>query len=336
MAILARIRFLTFLACTIVAVFPLAAGTAPPRAVEPRLSDDPAWSPCRPKRVVGQHIIEEPECGSSNFSGNVVSNAARECESVNTQIEAVRVLPPPHQCLEAAVSTLKKLADGRQANVSVMNDLAAAYIVRAQRKHRPSDYVRALDTADRAVRLAPAVPAVRFNQALALEALGFDEEAISSWEYLQQADAPGWVSEATAHRNRLMTRRLRQIARQWSENLKLLPGAVGANDPKAVAQLVAPYPSEALHYLETEVLPAWASARAKSQKREAQRQLRLAAMIATAVVERTGDPYALEGVRQIQSPRTSTRRLSAIQRGILLLAKKKNADAEAALSGAGR
>lgn len=331
---LAFTRAIPFLTCMVVAVCALGAVPAP-RSVEPHLSVDRAWRPCSPKPVVGQHVIEEPECGTSNFSRSEVSSAAEECESVNTQIDAVRVLPRPHQCIEAAVATLKKLADGRQATASVMSDLAAAYIVRAQRKHRPSDFVRALDATDRAVKLAPRAPATRFNQALALEALGFDEDALSSWEYLRQADAPGWVTEATAHRDRLMKRRLQQIATRWPENLKLLPGAAEANDRKAVAQLVAPYPWVALQYLETEVLPAWANAHSKGQMRKAKRQLHLAAMIATALAERTGDPHALEGVRQIQSPATSKRRLSAIQNGILLLAEGENADAEALLSGAG-
>ncbi|HEX7678000.1 MAG TPA: CHAT domain-containing protein [Thermoanaerobaculia bacterium] len=234
------------------------------------------------------------------------------------------------------MATLKKLADGRQATASAMSDLAAAYIVRAQRKHRPSDFVRALDAADRAVKLAPRAPATRFNQALALEALGFDEDAISSWEYLRQADAPGWVTEATAHRDRLTKRRSQRIATQWSDdNVKRLPAAAGANDRKAVAQLVAPYPWVALHYLETEVLPAWAKSHARGDKQEAARQLHLAAMMATALAELTGDPHALEGVTQIQSRATSRRRLSAIQKGILLLAQGKNADAEAALYRAG-
>jgi len=327
-------RAITFLASMIVAV--CASGAVPaPRSVEPRLSVDRAWRPCSPKPVVGQHVIEEPDCGTSNFSSSEVSSAARDCDSVNTQIDAVTALPQPHQCIEAAVATLKKLADGRQATASAMSDLAAAYIVRAQRKHRPSDFVRALDAADRAVKLAPRAPAVRFNQALALEALGFDEDAISSWEYLRQADAPGWVTEATAHRDRLAKRRLQMTATQWLDNVKRLPAAAGANDRKAVAQLVAPYPSEALHYLETEVLPAWANAHSRGDKREAERQLHLAAMMATALAKLTGDPHALEGVTQIQSSATSRRRLSAIQRGILLLAQGQNADAEAVLNRAG-
>lgn len=331
---LAFIRAISFLACMIVAVYPLAAGPAP-RSVEPRLSADRAWRPCSPKKAVGEHIIEEPACGASNFSDDAVSIAAGECESVNTQSDAVKVLPKPHQCIEAAVATLKKLADGRQATASVISDLAAAYIVRAQRKDRPSDFVRALDAADRAVKLAPGAPAIRFNQALALEALGFDAAAISSWEFLQQKDAAGWVTEAAAHRARLMKRRLQQIGTQWSDNVKQLPVAAGANNRKAVAQLVAPYPWVALQYLQTEVLAAWAKAHSRGDKREAARQLHLAAMMAAALAEQTGDPHALEGVTQIQSPATSKRRLSAIRKGILLLAEKKNADAEVAFSSAG-
>ena len=332
---LAFTRTITFFACMIVSVRSLAAGPAP-RSVEPRLSVDRAWRPCSPKKAVGKHVIEEPLCGDSNFSGREVSIAARECESVNTQIDAVRVLPKPHRCIEAAVATLKKLADGRQATASVISDLAAAYIIRAQRKERPSDFVRALDAADRAVKLTPGAPAIRFNQALALEALGFDDDAISSWEYLQQKDAPGWVTEAAAHRDRLRKRRSQLTATQWSDdNVKQLPIAAAANDRKAVAQLVAPYPSAALHYLETEVLPAWAKAPSRGDKREAARQLHLAAMMAAALAELTGDPHALEGVTQIQSLATSKQRLSAIRKGILLLAEGKYAEADVALSRAG-
>jgi CHAT domain-containing protein len=327
-------RAIIFLVYMIVAVGPLRARPAL-RAVEPRLSVDQAWLPCSPKKVDAQPVIEEPECGTSNFSRRVVSNAARECESVNTQIDAIKVLPQPHQCIEAAVATLKKLTDGRQATASAMSDLAAAYIVRAQRKHRPSDFVRALDAADRAVKLAPRDSASRFNQALALEALGFDEEAISSWDYLRQVDAPGWVTEEAAHSARLTKRGLQQFATRWDDNLKRLSGVAEANDRKAVAQLVAPYPSAALHYLEAEVLPAWATAHSTGDKRKAERQLHLAAMMAAALADLTGDDHALEGVTQIQSLKTSKLRLSAIQKGILLLAGGKYADAEAVLTRAG-
>jgi CHAT domain-containing protein len=317
---------------------PILAATAPPsyvRTVEPRLSGNWQWHGCSRKKASAPRLIEEPVCGLPNFPRRLVSIAPGDCEEVtHTQSEAVEVLAAARPCTDAAVRTLKKLADRPKAPASVLSDLAAAYLVRAQRNDRPSDVVRALDAADRAVNLDPRAPASRFNQALALEALGFDEKAITSWDDLRRSGRDGWAGEAAEHWNSLIKQRGQRIGTQWEVNVRQLPEAALAGNRAAVAQLIAPYPFPALKYLYRAVLPAWASARAAGNPRESRRQLRLAHVIAVELARRTRDRHALDAVEQIETT-TSKRRLDAIQNGVLQLAKKRYSDAAAAFSAAG-
>jgi CHAT domain-containing protein len=98
---------------------------------------------------------------------------------------------------------------------SLRSDLAAAYIVRAERFNRRLDLVRALDSAQRVTASTPNFGPGWFNQALALEQLGLVDEARKAWQQAAVTNDGGWADEAAARATMLESRagRAHTIAR---------------------------------------------------------------------------------------------------------------------------
>jgi len=248
--------------------------------------------------------VETVECGPTNLTRDLVSLAVSNCEDAMTSVtDAVRVLAAVPQCTTAAVEKLETVVESHPS-ASALSDLAAAYTIRAQRNDRPSDFVRALDAADRACAIAP-TPAARFNRALAQEALGFTDDALASWSALKTDDSP-WAKEAQQHHARVASTIRRAAVTQWPLNKQQLPIVAAAGDRNAVEQLVAPYVNAAQSYVEGEVLPDWAKALEERRDQEAAAHLRLAEMIATALAKQSQDRYLLDTVQCIRSARDET------------------------------
>jgi len=313
-----------------------------PRQTEPRLSGFDEWRPCTAKPLEHDHVVEPPDCGAANLPREMGSLTESECDDdMNTAADAVRRLAYYPQCTDAAIEKLESL-DSRDSDGRFLSDLAAAYYVRAERRDRPSDFVRALDAADRAIAREPASFAARFNRALAQEALGFIEGAIESWDRVRKEPSK-WGAESEGHYQRLLSVKNRAKAQKWDDNKERLPLAAETNDQKAVRNFVAPHYTAARHYLEEDVLPAWASAFQRGDKAEAETQLRLAGMIATALQDTTGDPYLLDVVDAIRRSPAPARLASAhlafsaarkLELAFSPSAVKAYANAERALSGA--
>lgn len=81
-----------------------------------------------------------------------------------------------------------------------LSDLAAAYLARASKDGRRQDAERALDSADRALKIDQASAEAMFNRALALERLSLADEARAAWqEYLRVDRNSGWARDAHSH-----------------------------------------------------------------------------------------------------------------------------------------
>jgi CHAT domain-containing protein len=210
-----------------------------------------------------------------------------------------------------------------------LNDLAAAYLVRAQREDQPSDLLRALGAAQQAVAKAPRLPEARFNLALAQEALGFSTEALAAWDEIRRTDPSSWAAEAGEHWNRLVKEMALRAATQWPLNRQRIPEVVRAGDRAAVAQLIAPFPAATQRYLEEEVLPNWAQALSEDRQEEARQQLDLAATTATELARLTGDRYLLDTVELIVQASSSPRgraRLKVLREGHLAFGQARLAE----------
>jgi len=287
--------------CFVVALPCLAFAAPPVRVAEPWFHAFPGWRACK-STPLGKRAVQAKDCGPITVPPDLVSIAVGECERfMRTSSDTVRVLAYVPQCTSAAVERLAELSN-RGPNAQLLSDLSGAYYIRAQRNDQPSDFVRALDAANRAVAAAPrsSLPP-RFNRALAEEALGLSADAVRSWDEVRKGARNDWTAEAGRHYAALMVQRARSAAIQWPLNLKRLPDAVHAGDARAVRQLVSPYRNAAHRYVEEEVLPAWAEAVRAGREAEAAEQLKLATMISAALSRLTRDTYLLTSVEMLHS-----------------------------------
>ncbi|HYC60320.1 MAG TPA: CHAT domain-containing protein [Thermoanaerobaculia bacterium] len=230
-----------------------------PRTVQPRLTGAADWQECRAVPMSGDRFVEQFRCA-------VVKVAPADCDAIiETHEQALGLLTLHPPCTDAALSALERFA---RVDPNAMSDVVAAYIVRAQRQDRPSDLLRALEASDHAIAAAPQSPAAHFNRALAQEALGFNDDAIASWNAVIAKDRTQWAREAREHRDRLTRARAADGAAQWAR-------VRSVND---ALPLVEPFPSAALKYLEEQALG-----------------LPQASILARAISARLGgDPYAVE------------------------------------------
>jgi CHAT domain-containing protein len=291
-----------------------------PRVTEPSLSGFDDWRDCT-KTLARGNVVETVRCGDTNLPREFVSLAVSECEGKMTSAkETVRVLGYVAACTDIAVEKLEQFAREQRGDATVLSDLSGAYIVRAQRKNQPADFVRALDAADRAVAAGGELPAARFNRALAQEALGFTDEAIASWDALRADEDAPWRDEAAQHSMRLVARRSRSAATRWKNNKILLPERAAAGDRKAVRAMIDSYHTLAQRYVEEEVLRAWAEASLARQTDKAEQQLVIAEIIATELnaLSREGDRYLLDSVERIRL-RGDEDRSTRLEEGHLLL-----------------
>src|ERR1041385_2549920 len=246
------------------------ARAAAPRSIEPRLTLATVWQPCQ-KTLPAGAIVDVARCKTQNTAAQSVSRTDGACKPTTmSATEAVETLRTRPQCTDIAVAALERSVRDLPLP-SAWSDLSAAYYVRAQREDEPSDFLRALDAAQRALNRAPLLPEAQFNRALAQEALGLSREAMRSWDALRRADASPWAREANEHWQRLARASVLIAATQWSLNRGRLPGVV--QDTEAVAKLIAPYPAAAQRYVEDELLPRWADAAVTNDVRGAQDQL---------------------------------------------------------------
>ncbi len=98
---------------------------------------------------------------------------------------------------EDAVSTLKRAADVRPDDFSMLADLGAAYALRADGERREIDYGAAIEMLWRSLRSRPDAPAALFNRAIVYERMFLYEDARKDWEhYLRLDPIGGWAAEA--------------------------------------------------------------------------------------------------------------------------------------------
>jgi CHAT domain-containing protein len=292
---------------------------AEPRRIEPQLSTPQAWCECPPLVTEG-HTVPSAACDASNTPSRTVSIPIEDCRDMTRNYaQALDALSSQPDCTDAALQRLETVSGGRSDSATA-SDLSAAYYVRAQRRDDPVDLLRALNRADQAAKLAPALLPARFNQALALEAIGFSNEASKVWNELRRSDRSPWGREAGEHWKRLNKAALVRAATQWPLNRQRLPVAVQAGDRAAVAHLIAPYSAACESYVEHTLLPAWARAASAGNSQEAGEYLDEADMSAAELARVSGDHYLLDDLDAIRhSLHDGPAKLAALREGHTLL-----------------
>jgi len=264
------------------------------------------WEPCRAFARAG-HAVPEAQCGRP-------PRFRTDCEEILTRVDAARVLVSNPPCVDAAIIRLERLASG---DAAALSDLAAAYYVKAQRDDTPAIFLRAHDTAERAVAAAPRSPAARFNLALAQEALGLSAEAIASWNLFLRLDHSSWASEARARRDRLVHGSAANPEHQWDINRAAIPDVIRKGDRATLGRLIAPFPSTAEKYLEEQLLPAWAAT-------PTEERLRSARFFAEELSRVTHDRFAADVMAAIDG--ATPEQLQLLRRGQIALSAARSAD----------
>ncbi|MBX7186053.1 MAG: CHAT domain-containing protein [Vicinamibacteria bacterium] len=227
----------------------------------------------------------------SSFNVEILSAAAAleaEAREVPTR-ENQRALSAAQLVLgsyDEAVENLERLARSAPGDAALSSDLAAAYLVRAEKTGRMADPPRALEHALRARELAPASPEALMNRALALEQMHLHEDARSAWIEARAAEKDAaWLAVIEAER-------LRAESDEWIDREGFLERLSRAVDRGALAEV------EALARESPEGVRSWffsngLKAAAEPRGREALSRL------GPALARSLDDPDVPDAIRQI-------------------------------------
>jgi CHAT domain-containing protein/tetratricopeptide (TPR) repeat protein len=206
--------------------------------------------------------------------------------------------------LQQAISSLQSAARLADHPAPVLADLAAAYLVRAERAHAPRDLLAAIDAAEAALERQPGNRAARYNLALALERLELRDEAAREWRsYLAVDSASAWAREARRH-----------LARVLAAPVEAPPPAPGA-PLSAYAAYAAAEPQGARELGWCRVLGEWAGAVLGGDSAGAADRLGRAEALGAALERRAGgDATLADAVRALRSRGREPRRLAEAHR----------------------
>lgn len=286
------------------------AEAAPKRSLEPRLSIEQEWQPCE-RRGSESRLISEPHCGPAT-AGDAAARRklVRAVATIRSRTASEAVAPADlhsaalaHLVAEgssrdAAERAVHKLETARQIGpptAGLLTDLAAAYLVRAQRNSDPADLVRSLASADAALHQNPRYPQALFNRALVLTYLELRRPAIDGWERYLAVDAESkWAGEA---RSLLSTLTEPTLADGWprrqSELKRRLYEGAGSGG------LVEDYTQQVRVFLEDEAFGEWGAAVERGDPMAA-KMLSFLEQASRELSRRQGDELLLAAVRRAQ------------------------------------
>jgi CHAT domain-containing protein len=217
--------------------------------------------------------------------------------------------------LDEALGRFSQAVELAPASAAAWSDLAAVRLQRGAALSDPYDFFLALAAANRAFHLSPALPAVQFNRALALQRLSLNEPAGEMWRLYQRSERdPHWLKAGQEH-----VAALAQEARRPApeERREAVERAVERGDRRQVREIVAGSPQIFREYVERDLLVAWAEATAARRDAEAQRKLTLARAIGEALAASNGERMAADTVAQIDDLQAhAPQRLPRLVKGI--------------------
>jgi CHAT domain-containing protein len=201
--------------------------------------------------------------------------------------------------VDRAISTLSE-AGAEGNNPAPWSDLAAAYLIKAQRQpQREIEYLaRGLEAAAHSIRLAPSSEA-RFNRALAVEGLAPFVGETKPWaDYLGAENDPEWIAIAN---ERAAAVRLSDDARaRWEGRRRELVQALDRHDSERVVGIVREFPEASIEYFEQEVLVAWARSKIAGQESAAASQSQRARLLGESIAAVTSDRMFLDSSNELR------------------------------------
>jgi CHAT domain-containing protein len=213
----------------------------------------------------------------------------------------------------ATLGELERAVAGRPRDARLLNDLAAAYFVRAHKTDHPEDLVRALDVFAKAHAADPSLPEARFNLALTLERLHLIRLAQKSWnDFLDLNEGSYWDREAELHLKEL-TRP--SASEQWSSLIPELEKAALRGDQDLLRRFVKISPQSAREYALETLLGGWGDAVQAGDRETATRRLRIASEIGEALRSVNSDETVRLSVAAIERASEDPARLKALATG---------------------
>ena len=270
------------------------AAARPARASLPRFSIPTEYRPCSVLRARAGETVPRESCGegAGRVAGfEALADAGESSDPDSLQASALLAIigdDGTEQAANAAVTRLVRALRLSRRRVSLLVDLSGAHLVRAQRAQNARDLLEGLNYALEAVAAEPNNRAARFNTALALHALGLDEQAQIAWTaYLRVDSTSRWADEARERRGSLGHPPMPQAPR---------PGARDAE----VRAFAAAHPQQARLHGWDAVLGDWAGAHEAGNAARAAQLLDLAERLGGALEARGGDASLADAARAIR------------------------------------
>lgn len=199
--------------------------------------------------------------------------------------------------LDRSISTLRTVARLSARPAPVLADLAAALLMRAERRREARDLFEAADVALLALESDSALAPAHFNLALALGRIGLVDETAKAWAAFLAVEPRGpWADEAR--------RRTAAVAAVEPPRF----------DPRAadLAAEAARAPQEARLYGWNEALGRWGAAMLAGDTAGAGRELAWARTAGEALEARGGDATLADAVRVIEAAVPNAQRTRAL------------------------
>jgi CHAT domain-containing protein/tetratricopeptide (TPR) repeat protein len=265
----------------------LVAAVGEERTVEARLSGGFRYGPLRSPVRSGGSSAAAANWTLYAAAGRIREDAEQSPNPANLHALGLALLLLGDH--DGSVRALEDAVVEAPDNARYQTDLSAAYLARARQLDRPDDYPRALEAAERALKIDGGRPEARFNRALALESLFLVEQARRAWEeYLARDGTSGWADEARRH--------LQALPTQQSD------AATGGSRPRITANTV----EAGLDWLLRRGLPAWADAILSSDLPRADAERAQLIEYAGEISARANDPFARALVQSATDPALPT------------------------------
>lgn len=255
-------------------------------------------NPADPARRVPRETCGESDKGSLNLLALKRAGESIDPDSLLASARAGLIWWDDETSLDDAVTHLETARRVSGSRVSVLVDLSAAYLLRAERTDNPLDLFKGLDAAYQALAREPRNAAARFNAALALQKMGFVEQAVLEWAaFLTLEPASPWANEARERQRRLMVR----------------PAAIEtpglAAPASAVTAFAHRHPAQARELGMDRVLGEWGAAVERGNEAGADSLLGFAGVLGRALVEREkSDSSLADAVAAIRGARSDAAR----------------------------
>jgi CHAT domain-containing protein/tetratricopeptide (TPR) repeat protein len=272
------------------------------RYLEPRLTGGFPWAPLRsmPRGDVAAHDPEQMKL--IGVAGAVLERSAGNPSPQSQHAAAIAHLVAGHtrDAVRVLFAAVRSKPDAKK-----WSDLSAAYYMLAVQTNNAAQLARALEAADAALRLEPALPEALFNRALAVERLGARQQARAAWErYLSIDPGSPWTREARQHLDALAAGRdfRSELMRQY-DSLEA--------DPRLARTLAARFPHDARVWGETAILGNWADAEKRNDRAAGERHLRIARAFGDELAASRGESMLQAATRAVEHATAADRTLLA-------------------------